>query len=252
MLFNRKLEKPRVAAVIAAAGAASRMQGIDKQFEEICGVPVVVRTMLAFSDSDWIDEIIVVARAQDIPTMHALIRAWGVPKVRSVVAGGQTRQQSVQNGVEAVGYETQYVAVHDGARPLVNQQVIADAVIDAVRYGAAAAAVPVTDTVKVADENRRILSTPDRSTLFAVQTPQVFELERYRLAARKAEETGMDYTDDCQMLEAAGYPVYLARGDYDNIKITTPVDLVVATAMVEAAEGERICCLLYTSPSPRD
>lgn len=89
MLFNRKLEKPRVAAVIAAAGAASRMQGIDKQFEEICGVPVVVRTMLAFSDSDWIDEIIVVARAQDIPTMHALIRAWGVPKVRSVVAGGR-------------------------------------------------------------------------------------------------------------------------------------------------------------------
>lgn len=132
------------------------------------------------------------------------------------------------------------MAVHDGARPLVNQQVIADAVIDAVRYGAAAAAVPVTDTVKVADENRRILSTPDRSTLFAVQTPQVFELERYRLAARRAEETGMDYTDDCQMLEAAGYPVYLARGDYDNIKITTPVDLVVATAMVEAAEGERI------------
>ena len=147
------VKRPYVAAVVVAAGTSSRMQGLDKQLEEVGGIPVIVRTLLALSDSDWIDEIVLVTRRGTIPDMLALARAWGVPKIRSVIAGGQTRQQSVQLGVEAVGPQVRYVAVHDGARPFVCGQVIADAVFDAIRYGAAAPAVPVSDTIKVADAN---------------------------------------------------------------------------------------------------
>ena len=230
------VKRPYVAAVVVAAGTSSRMQGLDKQLEDVGGIPVIVRTLLALSDSDWIDEIVLVTRRGTIPDMLALARAWGVPKIRSVIAGGQTRQQSVQLGVEAVGPQARYVAVHDGARPFVCGQVIADAVFDAIRYGAAAPAVPVSDTIKVADANGMIESTPDRSRLFAVQTPQVFELERYRMAAQAALQSGHDYTDDCQMLEAAGFPVHLSRGDSDNIKITTPVDLLAAQAIAKLRE----------------
>ena len=196
MLFWRKggqeqtgeidVKRPYVAAVVVAAGTSSRMQGLDKQLEEVGGIPVIGRTLLALSDSDWIDEIVLVTRRGTIPDMLALARAWGVPKIRSVIAGGQTRQQSVQLGVEAVGPRARYVAVHDGARPFV--------------------------------------------------CGQVFELERYRTAAQAALQSGHDYTDDCQMLEAAGFPVHLSRGDSDNIKITTPVDLLAAQAIAKLRE----------------
>ncbi len=185
MASKQEWEKPFVSAVIPAAGSASRMNGLDKQFEEVCGVPVLVRSMQALSQSDWIDELVVVARSDDIPDVLALVNGYGIGKVRSVVAGGQTRQQSVMQGLEAVSGEADYLAVHDGARPLVSQQVIADAVLSAIRYGAAAAAVPVVDTIKVADADRMICATPDRQTLYAVQTPQVFRLGRYREAARR-------------------------------------------------------------------
>lgn len=164
MASKQEWEKPFVSAVIPAAGSASRMNGLDKQFEEVCGVPVLVRSMQALSQSDWIDELVVVARSDDIPDVLALVNGYGIGKVRSVVAGGQTRQQSVMQGLEAVSGEADYLAVHDGARPLVSQQVIADAVLSAIRYGAAAAAVPVVDTIKVADADRMICATPDRQT----------------------------------------------------------------------------------------
>ena len=231
-----QIKKPYIAAIIAAAGSAARMNGLDKQFEEIDGVPVLVRSMLALSDSDWIDELVIVVRQRDIPDLYALIRAYAVPKVRSVVVGGETRQQSVRNGAAAVSEETQYIAVHDGARPFVTQQVIADTVLDGVRYGAAAAAVPVVDTIKLADADGKIISTPDRDHLFAVQTPQVFEIGSYREASEEAQKVGKDYTDDCQMLEAIGKPVYLSRGDSSNLKITTPADLIFAQAIAVELE----------------
>lgn len=237
MLFKKELEKPFVSAVIPAAGASSRMNGLDKQFEELDEAPVIVYTLRALAMSDWIDELIIVARQEDIPDMLALVRAWGIPKVRSVVAGGETRQQSVARGLDAVSERASYIAVHDGARPLVTQQVIADTVIDAFRYGAAAAAVPVVDTIKIADADRMISQTPDRNRLFAVQTPQVFSLARYREASERARESGRDYTDDCQMLEAAGQRVYLSNGDYANLKITTPVDLLAARAITQERAG---------------
>ena len=239
MASKQEWEKPFVSAVIPAAGSASRMNGLDKQFEEVCGVPVLVRSMQALSQSDWIDELVVVARSDDIPDVLALVNGYGIGKVRSVVAGGQTRQQSVMQGLEAVSGEADYLAVHDGARPLVSQQVIADAVLSAIRYGAAAAAVPVVDTIKVADADRMICATPDRQTLYAVQTPQVFRLGRYREAAQSAREAGQDFTDDCQMLEKIGQKVYLSRGEYTNLKITTPVDLLIAQALAERQMEEQ-------------
>ena len=227
---KEKLEKPYVAAIIPAAGSASRMGGIDKQFESLGNIPVLAMTMLAFSYSDWMDELVVVTRGKDIPLVLEMTRGFAVKKVRSVVAGGDTRQESVQKGIEAVSSKTQYVAIHDGARPLVSSQVIADTILDAVRYGAAAAAVPVTDTIKIA-KDRKIESTLDRSTLYAVQTPQVFELESYLAAVQAANEAGRDFTDDCQLMEFYGKPVYLSAGDYKNIKITTPTDLVIARVL---------------------
>lgn len=239
MASKQEWEKPFVSAVIPAAGNASRMNGLDKQFEEVDGVPVLVRTMQALSRSDWIDELVIVARPDDIPDVLALVNGYGIDKVRSVVAGGETRQKSVMRGLEAVSAEAAYLAVHDGARPLVSQQVIADAVLSAIRYGAAAAAVPVVDTIKVADADRMICATPDRRTLYAVQTPQVFRLDRYREAAQSAREAGRDFTDDCQMLEAVGQKVYLSQGEYTNLKITTPVDLLTAQALAEQQMEEQ-------------
>lgn len=235
--LKQEVKKPYVAAIVAAAGAATRMNGLDKQFEEIDAVPVIVWSLRALSESNWIDEIIVVARGGDIPDVLTLIRAYGILKVRSVVAGGDTRQRSVALGLAAVSGAADYVAVHDGARPLVSQQVIADTVLDALYYGAAAAAVPVTDTVKIADAERMIIQTPDRASLYAVQTPQVFALDRYREAAAAAEAAGLDYTDDCQMLEAIGQRVYLSHGARENLKITTPIDLLLAQAIAQDREG---------------
>lgn len=231
MKKREKLEKPYVSAIIPAAGSAARM-GVDKQFEDLGGIPVLAMSMLALASSDWIDELVVVTRGESIPLVLELARAFAVDKVRSVVAGGCTRQESVRKGLEAVSPAAGYVAVHDGARPLVSGQVIADTVLDAIRFGAAAAAIPVTDTIKVA-RDRRILSTPDRSTLYAVQTPQVFLLEDYRAAFQAAQEAGKDFTDDCQLMEFFGKPVYLSNGDSRNIKITTPTDLMIARALVE-------------------
>ncbi|MCI8649187.1 MAG: 2-C-methyl-D-erythritol 4-phosphate cytidylyltransferase [Anaerotruncus sp.] len=239
MFFQKKLKKPYVAAIVPAAGTASRMNGLDKQFEELSGTPVLVHTMQALSYSDWIDELVLVTRQESIPLVLELIRAYAVPKVRSVVAGGSTRQQSVANGLNAISPQTAYIAIHDGARPLVGQQVIADAVLNALRYGAAAAAVPIIDTIKIADGERMITQTPDRSHLYAVQTPQVFRLEQYQEAAKQATASNQDYTDDCQMLEAIGQKVYLSMGDYANLKITTPVDLSIAQALLAYAEEQR-------------
>lgn len=234
---KQKMEKPYVSAVIAAAGSATRMGGLDKQFEEIGGAPVLVWSMMAFMQSDWIDEIVVVTRTENIPLVLDLIHAYGLGKIRSVLAGGDTRQASVQKGISAISGQAAYVAIHDGARPMVSSQTIADAVLNAIYYGAAAAAVPVTDTIKVADEKRMVVSTPERGSLYAMQTPQVFSLPLYREAAEAALAAGRDFTDDCQMLEYFGKPVYLSKGEYANLKITTPLDLLTARALFEERGG---------------
>lgn len=235
--MKETLQRPYVSAIIPAAGSGERMEGLDKKFIFLADVPILVRTMLAVAASDWIDEIVVVVRKDEIPILLRLIGEYQVPKIRSVVAGGVSRQQSVQKGIEAVSEQTQIVAIHDGARPLVSTKVIAETVLDALTRGAAAAAVPVVDTIKVAAPDRSIASTPDRRSLYAVQTPQVFDLAQYRAAADAATDQGKEYTDDCQMLEAIGQPVYLSQGDYANIKITTPDDLAIVQALIEFREA---------------
>ena len=154
-------------------------------------------------------------------------------RLRAVVPGGSTRQESVRNGVRALSPDCTLAAIHDGARPLVTPEVFARCIEAARSCGAATAAVPVKDTIKLADEAGRVLDTPDRSRLWAVQTPQIFDRERYLRAAEEAERRGLSCTDDCQLFEAMGWEVQLVMGDYRNLKLTTPEDFLAAGAYLE-------------------
>lgn len=222
---------PETAAVIVAAGESSRMGGISKQLQPLFGLPVILRSVLAFEKCAEIKNIVVVARGEDIPELQRLFDEHGISKLTDIVPGGDSRAQSVQNGI-ARCVECKYVAIHDGARPLVTEKIITDTIDAASKYGAAAAAVPVKDTVKLTDENGRVQSTPDRSRLMAVQTPQTFLLDKYKQAVAAGGDEIDKFTDDCAVMEAAGFPVYLVGGDYKNIKITTPEDLIIAEALL--------------------
>lgn len=219
-------------AVIVAAGSARRMQGIDKIMAQVGGKPMLLRTALALSASERIDRLVIVTRSELVQEAQALCA--GLPKLQAVVPGGESRAQSVLCGLSAV--ETPLVAIHDGARPLVTAEIIDAAVEAAEDCGAAAPAVPVHDTIKVA-KNGVVRSTPDRATLFAVQTPQVFDTEIIRVALEAALAQGVPLTDDCSAAELAGMEVRLTRGSEENLKITVPSDLVLADAVLKGREG---------------
>ena len=241
--FAKKTEpEPFVSAIIVAAGTASRMGGLNKQTAVIDEIPVVVRSIAAFNACPRICEIIVVCREEHIADFFDLVREYQLDKVSSVVTGGQTRQDSVFGGVEACSSETAYIAVHDGARPLVTQQIIEACLDAAVMYGAAAAGVRSKDTVKLADARGVILSTPDREKTYNIQTPQAFSAVLYRRAMALALREQRVYTDDCQLVERAGEQVYISQGSYENIKITTPEDLAVANAILTYREGGLEAC----------
>ena len=212
-------------AVIVAAGTASRMGGIDKVMAPLGGEPMVVKAVRAFAQCDAVHEIVVVTRPDLIVPVMDL--CGGFSKVKAVVAGGSSRPESVNNGLNALSAKVKLAAIHDGARPLVTWQVIDRAIRAANTYGAAAPAVPVKDTVKVV-KGGLVQQTPDRSTLFAVQTPQVFDYDLLRGALKKAAEDGVQITDDCSAVEHMGMPVKIVEGDERNIKVTTPSDLAVA------------------------
>lgn len=218
-------------AVIVAAGTAQRMQGIDKMLTELGGVPLLLRTVRALAVSERIDEIVIVTREALLSQVRTL--CCEEKKLRCVVCGGDNRAASVLCGLEAV--KTDLVAVHDGARPLVTAEVIDEAVKAAEAYGAAAPAVAVHDTIKIARDGM-VEQTPDRSTLFAVQTPQVFYTETLRQALLSAMEQGIPLTDDCSAMEAAGHPVHLTAGSEENLKITVPSDLILAEAILKRRE----------------
>ena len=217
-------------AVIVAAGTASRMGGIDKMFADLNGMPVLEHTIRTFAYSDVIREIVVVTRPDLLEQVRELCRTYG--KVRTVVAGGNSRQESVNNGLSALSADVELVAVQDGARPLVSPEVIDRTVRAAHSYGAAAPAVPVKDTIKVAESGLAI-STPDRSKLRAVQTPQVFDKDLLAGALLKASRENAVVTDDCSAVERLGIKVKLVEGDERNLKITTPIDLYVAKLLLE-------------------
>lgn len=220
-----------VGAVIAAAGSSSRMGGRDKLAEPLDGIPVILRTLAAVEAVPEIREIVVVTREDRVEEYRRLLGQRS--RLRAVVPGGSTRQESVRNGVRALSPDCTLAAIHDGARPLVTPEVFARCIEVARSCGAATAAVPVKDTIKLADEAGRVLDTPDRSRLWAVQTPQIFDRERYLRAAEEAERRGLSCTDDCQLFEAMGWEVQLVMGDYRNLKLTTPEDFLAAGAYLE-------------------
>lgn len=217
-------------AVIVAAGTASRMGGIDKVMAELAGVPMIVRSVQAFQNCDAVKEIVVVTREDLIvPVMH-LCR--DMDKVKAVVKGGDSRQESVQLGMNALSAGVKLVAVHDGARPLVSQAVIDRTIRAARTYGAAAPGIPVKDTIKLV-QGGVVKETPDRKTLQAVQTPQVFDFDLLRGALKKASDTGAAVTDDCSAVEQMGMSVKIVEGEERNLKVTTPMDLKIAALYLE-------------------
>lgn len=217
-------------AVIVAAGSASRMGGIDKVMASLGGEPMILRTVRTFEDCEAVKEIVIVTR-QDLMGPIAELCS-GFTKVRSVVQGGSSRQESVKLGLLAFSKEVRLAAVHDGARPLVSGELIDKVIRAAHSYGAAAPAIPVKDTIKVF-EGGFIAATPDRSTLRAVQTPQVIDRDLLLGALEKAEQEGTALTDDCSAVEHIGMRVRLVEGEERNLKVTTPLDLKIAELLLE-------------------
>ncbi len=243
-LFKRKKtsEEPRCSAVIVSAGLARRMGGIDKVLAPLGELPVLVHTLYAFQDCPVIHEIIVVAREDLVVEVGRLCREFNLDKVRKVIVGGQERIHSVQAGLREVDPEADLIAIHDGARPLVPQEIIRDTVARAALTGAAAPAIPLTDTIKRVEDGL-VAETVDRAALWAVQTPQVFEAGLIKTATQKAIDDGELLTDDCGSVERLGMKVTLTSGSRENIKITTPLDLVLGEAILKARaeEGEWRC-----------
>ncbi len=223
-----------VSVLIMSAGSSSRMNGVDKQLLELDGKSVLRRSVEAFLDIPEIGEILVVAGETAESYRKALE---GMP-VRVVAKGGATRQQSVFGGMEEVSPEADFVAIHDGARPLVRKEDIRRVLEDAGRYGAAVLGVRVKDTIKEAEDGM-IRGTPDRSRLFQVQTPQVFRRQDYLAAMEAALQENLDFTDDAQLFERTGRPVHLTEGSYSNLKITTPEDLSAAKGFLRKETEEK-------------
>ena len=219
----------QVGAVIVAAGKSQRMAGLDKVLARLGGKPLLVRVIDAFQMCDSVDQIVLVLSEQNMGKVRGLIaRQQGWSKKTEICFGGERRQDSVLAGLDRLD-QCDWVIIHDGARPLVTVDLINHGLEEAIETGAAAAAVPVTDTIKVAGADRLVQQTPSRDDLWAVQTPQVF---RFDIIAEAYEQAKGEVTDDATLVERSGYRVKLYMGSYDNIKITTPDDLVVAEAFL--------------------
>ena len=230
-------------AIIAAGGSSVRFEGtLTKQMTPVCGIPLIVHTLLAFENTECIHEIVVCAKRSEIEYYEGLCRSHGIKKVRAVVGGGNTRQESVLNGLRAINDKSKYVAIADGARCLVTPEQITSVCLAAYKYGAATAAHKVTDTVKIADSKGFIDKTIDRNTVWLAQTPQVFKTKLYRAAAYTALKKKYEATDDNMLVEHVKHPVRLVECGGENIKITTADDMIVATSVIESRmkvrEGE--------------
>ena len=207
--------------------------GEDKLFLPLGDEPVLVHSLRAFQAAPEIAEMVVVTRQELIVPVAQLCKDYGLDKVSKVVAGGQTRTESVRLGILELTSDPELIAVHDGARPFVTGEIIAGAVAAARKYGAAAPAVPLTDTIKELDDSGLAARTVDREKLRAVQTPQIFQEGLIRAALQKALEDGAVLTDDCAAVERLGMKVMLTTGSEENIKLTTPADLVHARTILE-------------------
>ena len=227
-----------VSAIIVAAGDSLRMGVEDsKQFIPLLGKPAIEYMIGAFQKCILISEIVIVCREQDKDRIKVLAQACGFSKVCAIVEGGDSRAQSVKNGIEAASGDCEFFAIHDGARPLVSVDEIERVISAAFEIGAASLGTLVTDTIKTVDDSNIITSTPARSELRAVQTPQVFEKELYRLAIDEARGDLSEFTDDCALIENLGGEVEIVEGSSENIKLTTPIDIVIAESILKNRLG---------------
>ena len=230
--------KDLLTVIVPAAGAGRRMGfGKNKAFITIRDIPLLVLCMKMLAETGMVRRVIVVTRAWEIAETELMLQDYQpgcFPGLNwQVTAGGRERQDSVANGLALVTDESGYVAVHDGARPFAGTEVFARTFERAKECGAAIAAVPLKDTVKIVDARGIVVSTPDRSSLCAVQTPQIFEINVLRKGYDFLKEHPVAVTDDASLVEASGHPVAVAEGSYENIKVTTPEDLLLAEKILE-------------------
>ncbi len=229
-LLQRHGKRQYCTAVVAAAGSSVRMGGQDKLFAEIAGTPVLALTLTALDRCPGIKQIVVVAREQELESVSELCRTYKIRKADKIITGGATRLESVYAGVLAASPAADLIAVHDGARPFVTEGMVSLVLDAAAKHHAAAPAVPVTSTVKQAKDGM-VVKTIDRTSLFEVQTPQVFAADLIKGALQSAIEKDLKITDDCMAVEAIGCPVKLTTGLRENIKITTVTDIAFAEAI---------------------
>lgn len=220
--------------IIVAAGKGRRMGAdINKQYLKLDGKEILAHTIEKFERSNSINEIIVVTSKDELGfCWESICKKYGFTKVKKIVAGGKERQDSVYNGLIELDEKAEIVLIHDGARPLIRHEQIEESIKVASQVGGCVVGVPVKDTIKICDNNQKVLETPSRDTLWSVQTPQVFQYDIIMEAYEEGFKKKLSATDDSMMVEALGYPVEVISGRYDNIKITTPEDLVIAENMV--------------------
>ena len=232
-LLNYTLSKQEDSAlpvIVVSAGSSSRMGGLNKQFLEICGVPVIARTLRVFEKSPFISRIILVAREQDIPDMQLIACKYGIEKLTDIVTGGNQRRDSVVCGLKRLAECEDRVLIHDGARPFADDTIIANAVAALDENDACVCAVKVIDTIKRADAEKIVTATVDRENLYSVQTPQGVNVPKYLEAISRFPDDVV--TDDASLMECAGYKVKVVDGNRKNIKITTPDDIAFAEIIV--------------------
>lgn len=215
-----------IPVVIVAAGSASRMQGIDKMFAPLCGIPILAVTLRAFENCPFVSEITVVTRKEKISDVLKLGRSYAVSKLKNVVEGGDCREASVKNGAMLYKGKCDKILIHDGARPLVTSAVIERTAKGLNDYDSVTCAVKLKDTVKKIDPQGKVIETPDRTALVSVQTPQGVKVSEFLRILEEYDPS--NFTDDTSVMEAGGYATYTVEGDYTNIKVTTPEDIAVA------------------------
>lgn len=224
-------KKARCSAVVVAAGSGRRFGG-DKLMAPLCGTPVLAYSLSVLQDCPYVSEIVLVASEDNLEPYAALCDKYDFHKVSKIVLGGETRLESALSGACECDPDAQLIAVQDGARPLITQELVHEVIESAISHKAAVPAVPARDTVKLT-QGKTVLSTPDRDRVFCVQTPQVFEPTILKGALTSALEKGLKVPDDATAVEALGFPVYLSRGSHENIKITTPLDMRLAQAILD-------------------
>ena len=230
--------KPICTAVIVAAGKGKRMgTEISKQFLPLGGKEILAHTVEKFEKAEKIRDIILVTGEDSLQDVQEMAQEYGWEKIRAIVAGGKERQDSVWNGLQEVSEDTEIVLIHDGVRPFVTEDILNGSIETALEMGGCVAGVPAKDTIKVCNRENIAVATPDRSTLWQIQTPQTFRRERIIKAYEQAKADGFVGTDDASLAEHSGYPVKVIMGSYRNIKITTKEDLLIGEAFLKEEQA---------------